>query len=761
MKRRVVIAVALVVGVAVWVGFATATSDPVSPVLTSIQPCRLIDTRPAPNTVGPRSTPLGAGETYSLTVTGAEGNCTLPTDLTTLVMNVTVVSGTADSWLTIWPAGTSVPTASNLNWVAGQAPTPNQVTVGVSANGAVSFRNQAGTVHIVGDVVGYFTDHNHDDRYYTKAEIDELIDSSTSTTVDTMPSVPAVVHGDESLPLSDRPANYSAWDGDAGFPDGTGIWFLDRLSDGRLVIGSMTPTNSPEEQVVNTMVFGIYTPPTPGVPARFERVDVGRLVRPAGTAIWPLWSTIPVPDEPIGGGDVSDVCVVQQATADGQMAERVLALSAAPRKFLGEAATVGQYPGVVVIDPNAAKGTGPVDGRVDLVESETTSELAADAPPGAFPPSLSLSPVSQLTECDTSVANAVVVSQYSTPVTVGNPSTGVPPSNGNGAVMVLDPNGEEPNPATGDGRLTVPAALPLGQVTFVLDDGTADPPVVMMHPRDVKSCPCSTARTRFAVIYDGAYVDKATGQARGVHPLQLFRYDPDLGTIVPLTAPFVSEPGVEFNSADDFAEDGSLFVSRSTGLVARSTVVYYPSDIPAPDPSMTMAAGETVRIVTYPPNGPDAVGAEIPSSTWKIAADGWSDALTAAFSRSMTVVDDGDGDPNTSNILTVASNGVARVFRWNGVTRTAEAYCDRDLYGLTPAGTRWAPNTGVAGSAAIVRQGAFDPTTGLYEVPVNVFLTGTPEAVRLPMYVATVDARGMFAEWRVRPSATDTCTGIS
>ena len=144
---------------------------------------------------------------------------------------------------------------------------------------------------------------------------------------------------------------------------------------------------------------------------------------------------------------------------------------------------MGQYPGVVVIDPSAAKGSGPVDGRIDRVESETTSELAADAPPGTFPPSASWFPVSQLTECDTSVANVVMASQYATPVTAGDPSTGVPASNGNGAVMALDPIAEQPNPPTGDGRLTVPVALPLGQVTFVLDDGTVNPPVVSMHPR--------------------------------------------------------------------------------------------------------------------------------------------------------------------------------------------------------------------------------------------------------------------------------------
>lgn len=707
---------------------------------------RLVDTRMAVGALGPQ-------HTDRISVLDAVGST--PAWVGAVMVNLTAVEPTAHTWLTAYPADALPQLSSNVNLVPGQVHAAS-VMVGSSAptsRPAVAFDvfNHSGAIHLVVDIFGVFTNES--------APWPVALPAPRGALESLGAGPPTAVHGDGYLPVVSRPTNYTAWTGDPGYPVGTGIWFLDRLRDGRLLIGSMTPTNSPEAQVVNTMVVGIYTPPSPGVPARFERVDVGRIVRPVGTDSWSAWSTIPVPATPIGGGDVSDVCVVQQATADGGTAERVLALSAVPRKFLGEAATVGQYPGVVVIDPSAAKGTGPVDGRIDLVESETTSELAADAPPGAFPPSLSWSPVSQLTECDTSAANVVVASQYATPVTDGNPTAGVPPSNGNGAVMVLDPNGEQPDPLTGDGRLTVPAALPLGQVTFVLDDGTADPPTVTMHPRDVKVCPCSIAKTRFAIVYDGTYVDKATGATRAVHPLQLFGHDPASGRIVPLSAPFVSGPDVDFNTADEFADDGSLFVSRSAGLGARSMVHYAPTDIPAPDPSMTMLPGQTVKISTYPTAGPGAIGTEIPQSAWRVAADGWTDATAPAFSRSMTVVDDGDDDPRTSAILTVAGNGVARVLRWDSATRSALAYCDRDLYGRTPFGGRWLPSAGVPGAAAIVRQGDFDPSTGLYEVPVNVFLTGTPAAVDLPMYLASIDARAMFAGWRVRTSEVDTCAG--
>lgn len=46
--------------------------------------------------------------------------------------------------------------ASNLNWQAGQAPTPNAVTASLSADGALAFYNLAGTVDVLVDIVGYY-----------------------------------------------------------------------------------------------------------------------------------------------------------------------------------------------------------------------------------------------------------------------------------------------------------------------------------------------------------------------------------------------------------------------------------------------------------------------------------------------------------------------------------------------------------------------------------------------------------------------------
>ena len=104
-------------------------------VLVPIAPCRLVDTRSAPLTVGTRATPIGSGETVTFQVTGTNGNCTIPTEATAIASNVTTVNPTAGSYLTVFPADAARPNASNLNWTPSSPPTPNQVTVGLSSTG--------------------------------------------------------------------------------------------------------------------------------------------------------------------------------------------------------------------------------------------------------------------------------------------------------------------------------------------------------------------------------------------------------------------------------------------------------------------------------------------------------------------------------------------------------------------------------------------------------------------------------------------------
>lgn len=147
------------------IGFVAAAPSQGGPVLVSITPCRLVDTRPD-TAVGPRRAALGPGETYTFAATGSNGNCAgIPADAVALSMNVTGVAATDPTFLTVFPAGGARPDASSLNLAPGAAATPNAVVSGLGSGGQLSIFNLNGTAHVLVDVNGYYVDHNHDDRY--------------------------------------------------------------------------------------------------------------------------------------------------------------------------------------------------------------------------------------------------------------------------------------------------------------------------------------------------------------------------------------------------------------------------------------------------------------------------------------------------------------------------------------------------------------------------------------------------------------------
>jgi hypothetical protein len=108
-----------------------------------LAPARIYDSR---NGAGP----LGAGSARTVSVTGVGG---VRVDAVAVVLNVTVTNTTASSFLTVFPSGVTQPTASNLNWVAGQT-VPNLVEVGVR-NGSVDIFNALGSADVIFDVAGY------------------------------------------------------------------------------------------------------------------------------------------------------------------------------------------------------------------------------------------------------------------------------------------------------------------------------------------------------------------------------------------------------------------------------------------------------------------------------------------------------------------------------------------------------------------------------------------------------------------------------
>jgi hypothetical protein len=114
-----------------------------------LAPDRILDTRDDP------AGPLGPGEVGYLDVVNGAG--VPPSGVSAVVLNVTVTEPTAPSFLTVFPGDEDVPLASNLNFGPGQT-VPNLVVVKVGVDGDVGFYNAAGSVHVVADVVGWYSD---------------------------------------------------------------------------------------------------------------------------------------------------------------------------------------------------------------------------------------------------------------------------------------------------------------------------------------------------------------------------------------------------------------------------------------------------------------------------------------------------------------------------------------------------------------------------------------------------------------------------
>ncbi|MGW5651508.1 PKD domain-containing protein [Streptomyces humi] len=131
---------------------ATATTrTTVGPAYVAVSPKRILDTR---HGTGAPERKVGPGGVVRLKVLGVGG---IPTSgVTAVTLNVTDADATASSYVTVYPYGTSRPTASDLDFTAGRT-NPNLVTVRVGSDGYVDLYNAHGHVDLIADAQGYFT----------------------------------------------------------------------------------------------------------------------------------------------------------------------------------------------------------------------------------------------------------------------------------------------------------------------------------------------------------------------------------------------------------------------------------------------------------------------------------------------------------------------------------------------------------------------------------------------------------------------------
>ena len=130
-----------------YVSTPSATPGP-SGLFNAVAPSRILDTR--------STAPIGPNSSISLRVAGNNG-AVPPSGAAAVVLNVTVTRPSASSYLTVFPTGGTQPLASNLNFTAGQT-VPNRVIVPLDASGSISFYNAYGSVDVIADVSGWFTD---------------------------------------------------------------------------------------------------------------------------------------------------------------------------------------------------------------------------------------------------------------------------------------------------------------------------------------------------------------------------------------------------------------------------------------------------------------------------------------------------------------------------------------------------------------------------------------------------------------------------
>jgi hypothetical protein len=136
----------VIVDIAGWYG----TSPTGGALYNPVNPARILDTR---NGTGGISGKVGSGP-VTFKVAGKGG---VPSSgVSAVVVNTTVTGPTDSSFLTLYPAdASSAPTASNLNYSAGQT-VANLVTVKVSASGDIKIRNAVGSTHVILDVAGWY-----------------------------------------------------------------------------------------------------------------------------------------------------------------------------------------------------------------------------------------------------------------------------------------------------------------------------------------------------------------------------------------------------------------------------------------------------------------------------------------------------------------------------------------------------------------------------------------------------------------------------
>ena len=166
-------------------------------IYVPITPVRVLDTR--------AGSPISNG-TLKVVVEGSinlpsgSTQVVVPVDASAVALNITVTEGQKNGqygFVTAFPCTSDTdtpPNASSLNFES-NVDIANAMNVTTSANGSICLYVY-GTADLIVDIAGYYTDHNHDDRYYTETEVDTALTNKadiTSLLAPIAPSLPVTI----------------------------------------------------------------------------------------------------------------------------------------------------------------------------------------------------------------------------------------------------------------------------------------------------------------------------------------------------------------------------------------------------------------------------------------------------------------------------------------------------------------------------------------------------------------------------------------
>jgi len=170
-------------------------------VYVPISPVRVLDTRSSTEISNDTRRLVVEGV---ITTTDGVSRQVVPVDASAVAVNITA-TGTRKNgdygYVSAFPCSSdseTVPNASSLNFETG-VDIANALNVTTSANGSICLYVY-GTADLIVDVAGYFVDHDHDDRYYTEAEVDAALSTKVSE-IELDSAIADVVREPEMFPV--------------------------------------------------------------------------------------------------------------------------------------------------------------------------------------------------------------------------------------------------------------------------------------------------------------------------------------------------------------------------------------------------------------------------------------------------------------------------------------------------------------------------------------------------------------------------------